>query len=77
MRSLEDRGALVLGGPFLDALGVAPVGVAIVRAEPLEVAEALGAEDPSVPMGMLRYRIRPWLAPIGARSAAMNVSERC
>lgn len=66
MRSLEARGALVLGGPFLDGAGDVSVGMAIVRADSLGTAEALAAGDPSVARGLLRYRVRPWLAPMGS-----------
>ena len=66
MRSLHDRGLLVLGGPFLDdADGSTHVGMAIVRAESLEAAAALASEDPSVAGGLLRIRVRPWLVPMG------------
>ena len=61
MRSLNDRRVLVLGGPF-------HVGMAVVRAESPASAEALAAEDEPVRAGLLRYRVRPWLAAIGTRA---------
>jgi uncharacterized protein YciI len=65
MRSLHDRGLLVLGGPFLDAADGTHVGMAVVRAESHEAAAALASEDPSVAAGLLRIRVRPWLVPMG------------
>ncbi len=65
MRSLDDRGVLVLGGPFLDDAAGTHVGMAIVRADSIEAADALAAEDGSVRAGLLRYRVRPWLAAMG------------
>ena len=65
MRSLHDRGVLVLGGPFLDDADGAHVGMAIIRAGSHEAAATLAAEDPSVAAGLLEVRVRPWLAPMG------------
>ncbi len=65
MRSLHDRGLMVLGGPFLDDATRTHVGMAIVRAESVEAAESLAAEDKSVTAGLLRYRVRPWMAAMG------------
>ena len=65
MRSLHDRGLMVLGGPFLDDGTRTHVGMAIVRAESVEAAESLAAEDKSVAAGLLRYRVRPWMAAMG------------
>ena len=65
MRSLHDRGLLVLGGPLLDDADGAHVGMAIVRAASLEDAEALAGADASVQAGLLRYRVRPWMAAMG------------
>ena len=67
MRSLEERGLMVLGGPFLDEDdrpdGI--VGMAIVRAADLPAAEALAAEDPSIAAGLIVARVRPWKAAMG------------
>jgi uncharacterized protein YciI len=65
MRSLHDRGLLVLGGPFLDDADETHVGMAIVRAESQEAAAAIASEDASVAAGLLRIRVRPWLVPMG------------
>ena len=69
MRSLHDRGLLVLGGPFLDAADGSPVGMAVVRVESIEGADALAAEDASVAAGLLRYRVRPWMVAMGTALA--------
>ena len=65
MRSLHDRGVLVLGGPFLDDADGTHVGMAIIRAESQEAAVALASGDASVAAGLLQVRVRPWLAPMG------------
>jgi uncharacterized protein YciI len=69
MRLLDDRGVLVLGGPFLDEPDGTHVGMAVIRAESAAAAEALAAEDASVRAGLLRYRVRPWLAAMGTALA--------
>ena len=56
---------MVLGGPFLDYATGTHVGMAVVRAETLEQAESLAAGDRSVSAGLLRYRVRPWMAAMG------------
>jgi uncharacterized protein len=65
MRSLHDRGVLVLGGPFLDDADGTHVGMAIIRAESQEAADALASGDASVAAGLLQIRVRPWLVPMG------------
>jgi uncharacterized protein len=67
MRSLDRRGVMVLGGPFMDADDAADpiVGMAIVRAVDLAEAEALAAEDPSIELGLIRARVRAWNAAMG------------
>jgi uncharacterized protein YciI len=64
MRSLDERGLMVLGGPFADE-GDA-VGMAIVRAASQQAAEALAAEDPSLEIGLIEARVRPWRAMMGS-----------
>jgi uncharacterized protein YciI len=65
MRTLHDRGLLVLGGPFLDEADGAHVGMAIIRAKSREAAATLASEDASVSAGLLQVRVRPWLVPMG------------
>ena len=68
MSSLEERGLMVLGGPYADSdadpTGI--VGMAIVRAASQAEAEALAAEDPTVATGMIEPRVRPWRAVMGS-----------
>jgi uncharacterized protein YciI len=58
-----ESGRLVMGGPFLDADGG---GVAIVRFDSLADAEAAAQADRAVVEGLLRARVRPWLAGMSA-----------
>jgi uncharacterized protein YciI len=66
MRSLDERGVLVLGGPFVDDETTEIVGMAIVRADDQRVAEELAAEDPSIAIGLIRADVRPWRAVMGS-----------
>jgi uncharacterized protein YciI len=66
MRSLEERGLMVLGGPYADddsPDGI--VGMAIIRAADHAAAEAVAAEDPSLAAGLIVARVRPWRAVMG------------
>ncbi len=55
MRSLLERGVLVMGGAFQDGSGA----MAIVRADSLDAAEDLAFEDPTVG-SLLLVTVRPW-----------------
>ena len=63
MRSLDARGVMALGGPFVDEEAG---GMAIVMTDTIEEAEALAREDPSVGNGLLTFRVRAWSAIMGA-----------
>ncbi len=63
MRSLEARGLMPIGGPFLDDDGG---GMAVVATDTPEEAEALAREDPSVANGLLTFQVRPWHAIMGS-----------
>ncbi len=54
LRALDDRGALVLCGPFKDGEG----GMVCVRAADDEAARALADGDPFVAQGFKTYRLR-------------------
>jgi uncharacterized protein YciI len=63
MRSLDERGLMPIGGPFMDDGGG---GMAVVATETPEEAEALAREDPSIENGLLTFRVRPWHVPMGS-----------
>jgi uncharacterized protein YciI len=63
MRSLEARGVMAIGGPFLDDESG---GMAVVAVDTVEEAEALAREDPSIANGLLTFRVRPWHAIMGS-----------
>jgi uncharacterized protein YciI len=67
---LDDDDRLVLGGPFDDEpAGPAdggPVGIAIIEADDLAVAEAFAASDKSVQAGLLVVKVRPWRPRMGS-----------
>lgn len=56
LRDLDQRGALVLCGPFTDH----PGGLVVVRAEDRAAAERIAAADPFVREGVRTYSIRTW-----------------
>jgi uncharacterized protein YciI len=66
MQSLEERGLLVLGGPFADPTRDGPVGMAIIRADGMEAARKIAEEDGSLQAGLLRVDVREWLPKMGS-----------
>ena len=66
MQSLTERGLMVLGGPYTDPDPTGIVGMAIVRADSREAAEALAAEDPTLATGLIDARVRGWRAVMGS-----------
>jgi uncharacterized protein YciI len=70
MRRMDEEGRLVLGGPFDDeAAGPAdggPVGIAIIEADSLEEAKAIGNSDASVQAGLVVFKARPWRPRMGS-----------
>lgn len=57
LKRLEERGQLVLCGPFSDRTG----GMTIIRAVSLEAAQAVAQADPLVSSGMETYEVRTLL----------------
>lgn len=60
MRSLDQRGVMVLGGPFLDGTG----GMVVLEAS-IDEARQLANEDPSLELGLLEVDVRPWVTAMG------------
>lgn len=61
MKSLDARGVMVLGGPFLDDSG----GMVVLSASSIDVARELAEADPGVRSGLLSAEIRTWMTPTG------------
>lgn len=57
-RQLAERGALEMGGPYLDA-GGGGMMVPTAGASEAEI-RAFAAADPAVASGLLEFEIRPW-----------------
>lgn len=57
IRSLDDKGKLVLAGPFDDF----PGGMVIVRADSIDEARAIAENDPFVIEKVRTYELRTWL----------------
>lgn len=74
MRRLVEEQRLVLGGPFDDEpAGPAdggPVGMAIIEADSLEEAQAIGDSDASVHARLLNVGVRPWRPRMGSAPRA-------
>ena len=71
MRDLTSRGLMVLGGPYQDDADANDiVGMAIIRADSLDAAEAIAGQDPSIATGLIVPRVRPWTAAMGDALAA-------
>ncbi|MFI5302919.1 MAG: YciI family protein [Polyangiales bacterium] len=54
LRALDDAGALVVCGPFVDGSG----GVVCVTAASTEEADRIARSDPFVALGVRTYRLR-------------------
>jgi uncharacterized protein YciI len=65
MRSLDERGVMILGGPFESAETGEPVGMVVAEAEDLAAARALAEEDGSLRSGLLTANVRPWRPRMG------------
>jgi uncharacterized protein YciI len=62
-----DRGAVRLGGPFLDEAGHMAGSLIILEAADLAAARAFSAADPYTLAGLFQsVEIRPWKATFGA-----------
>jgi uncharacterized protein YciI len=66
LRSLAERGVLVLAGAFADPTRDGPVGMAIIRADTLAAARMIAEEDGSLQAGLLRVDVREWLPRMGS-----------
>lgn len=75
MRSLTERGLLVLGGPFGDEDPRIAVGMAVVSAPDAGEAQRIAQEDQSVEQGLLRVAVRPWIVPMGSALDAVPGEE--
>jgi uncharacterized protein YciI len=62
LRAQTEAGGIVMTGPVLDASSEI-TGVSVLRAESLEAAQALVADDPAVKAGRLVAEIRPVYLP--------------
>lgn len=76
MRSLTERGLMVLGGPFGDEDSAVAVGMAVITARDVAEAALLATEDRSVEHGLLRAAVRPWIVPMGMALEAIPESDR-
>jgi len=62
LESLQGKGHLRLGGPFLDGAG----GLVVLQGVKPEQAKEIVAADPAVKAGTLSGKTHPWLVPLHA-----------
>ncbi|MGI9258338.1 MAG: YciI family protein [Gammaproteobacteria bacterium] len=76
--SLEERGIMFGAGPFWtdDEQEWRGEGMVIIRAENLEAAKAIAAEDPMHSSGARIYEVRPWLLCEGSVTIKLSHSKR-
>ena len=70
MRRLDEEQRLILGGPFDDewtgSSDTTPVGMAIINADSMQVAQELAQSDASVQSGLITVTVRPWGPRMGS-----------
>ena len=76
--SMEKSGILFAAGPFWtdDEQQWCGEGMVVVRAESLEAARAIAAEDPMHASGARTFEVRPWLINEGTLTVRLNHSTR-
>ena len=76
--SLEERGIMFGAGPFWtdDEQEWRGEGMVIIRAENLEAAKAIAAEDPMHASGARVCEVRPWLLCEGSMTIKLSHSKR-
>jgi len=76
--SLEERGILFAAGPFWtdDEQQWRGEGMTVIRAESLDAAKAIAAQDPMHVSGARAFEVRPWLVNEGSLTIRLNHSKR-
>ena len=76
--SMEKSGVLFAAGPFWtdDEQQWRGEGMVVIRAESLEAARAIAAEDPMHASGARTFEVRPWLINEGTLTLRLNHSTR-
>ena len=76
--SMEKSGVLFAAGPFWtdDEQQWRGEGMVVIRAESLEAARAMAAEDPMHASGARTFEVRPWLINEGTLTLRLNHSTR-
>jgi len=75
---LEAAGKLAFAGPVSDSTGneMTGEGMIIYRADSLEEAETLAAEDPMHKRGVRTYSVRRWLINEGSFTLSVGLSAK-
>ena len=78
IRSLEAQGALMMAGPLSDETGMEmqSMGMLVLRADTMEAAHDLAAQDPMHLTGCRSFTLRRWLINEGSLSMTVGLSGR-
>lgn len=68
LRGWKDRGAILVGGWFMDPGDCR--GLYLFTVDSIEEAQALAREDETIRSGKLEFEFHPWLAPDGLKIAS-------
>lgn len=76
IQSLEVSGDLVMAGPLSDETGaeMQGAGMLVLRAESMETARTLAANDPMHSTGARSFKLRRWLVNEGRLSVSLGLS---
>lgn len=76
LNDLEKRGILFASGPFRDgSAGWGGDGMALIRADSLEEAEAIARDEPFQKAGIRHNRVRPWQLNEGGFSLTVRFMD--
>ena len=71
LETLQRRGVLAMGGPFLDDTGC----LTVLQGLSPDQARLLAYADPAVRFGLLEAEVRPWLVPVGVAATPIGGSN--
>ena len=77
-QKIQDEGIMFGAGPFPDdeVANWEGEGMVIIRADSLEAAEEIAANDPMHESGARSYRVRPWLMNEGKLTIELTYSDK-
>ncbi len=73
--ALEQAGVLFASGPLFDNERMTGDGITIIRAETLQIAQAIAVKDPLAASGMRRVSVRRWVVNEGRITVSVDLSN--